>query len=317
MRTVLVTGVGAIIGYGIIKSLRSSRFSVRIIGMDIYPDAIGSKWCDEFVQALPANHPDYLSFLRSLITTYNVDLVIPGIEQDIDRIAMEIDQLQVTNFAINNLELINVSRDKWLMNNKLLELGYSVIPTAINGEFLDLSRKLGVPMLLKPRISYASKGICRIDNDADFQYWKLKSGSNFMVQQIVGNDDEEYTVGAFGLGDGTTSGKIAFQRKLSGEGSTAKAKVVQLPELDKMVDRLIYSFKPIGPTNFQFRRHNNQFLLLEINPRISSSTSLRTAFGYNEAEMCMEYYVNGVKPGNREILRGSAIRYIEDAVTLE
>ena len=39
---VLVTGVGAIIGYGIIKSLRQSDYSVYIVGMDIYDDKFRS-----------------------------------------------------------------------------------------------------------------------------------------------------------------------------------------------------------------------------------------------------------------------------------
>lgn len=48
MDTILVTGVGAIIGYGIIRSLHVSQYPVKIVGMDIYSDAIGQKWCDVF-----------------------------------------------------------------------------------------------------------------------------------------------------------------------------------------------------------------------------------------------------------------------------
>ena len=44
----LVTGIGTIIGYGIIDSLRKSKYDVNIVGMDINPDAVGKNWCDEF-----------------------------------------------------------------------------------------------------------------------------------------------------------------------------------------------------------------------------------------------------------------------------
>lgn len=40
---ILVTGIGAIIGYGIIKSLRNSKYDCNIIGIDIFNDAIGQK----------------------------------------------------------------------------------------------------------------------------------------------------------------------------------------------------------------------------------------------------------------------------------
>ncbi|MNP55379.1 carbamoyl phosphate synthase-like protein [compost metagenome] len=75
---------------------------------------------------------------------------------------------------------------------------------------------------------------------------------------------------------------------------------------------MIRIFKPEGPTNFQFRYEAGHYYLLEINPRISSSTSLRTAFGFNESEMCIEYYLQGKEPSFATIKKGSSVRYIED-----
>jgi len=70
----------------------------------------------------------------------------------------------------------------------------------------------------------------------------------------------------------------------------------------------------MGPTNFQFRRHQGSYLLLEINPRVSSSTSLRAAFGVNDAAMCVEYFLEGRTPSPRPMESGFAVRYIEDVV---
>ncbi len=316
MYKILVTGVGAIIGYGIIRSLRASQYPVKIIGMDIYEDAVGQNWCDAFEKSVPTVDPKYMDFLRSIILKHSIDLVIPGIEQDITRLARDSSWLNDLNVRVvlNNPELILTAEDKWLTHLKLIESGFSTIKTYSEGSYPDLLKILGTPMLLKPRKSYASKGIYKIDDEEDFLYWKKKLGNNFMVQEIVGDNESEYTVGVFGFGDGTGSNKIIFQRKLSVEGATAKAKVVAISELEFFVDQLVALFKPVGPTNFQFRYHDSKFLLLEINPRISSSTSIRTAFGYNEAEMCIEYYIEGEKPRKREIIGGTAIRFIEDLV---
>ena len=76
----------------------------------------------------------------------------------------------------------------------------------------------------------------------------------------------------------------------------------------------MHLLKPEGPVNFQFRFENGEYYLLEINPRISSSTSIRTAFGYNEAEMCMEWYLEHNAPANRNIKQGMALRYIDEWV---
>jgi carbamoyl-phosphate synthase large subunit len=319
MHTILVTGVGAIIGYGIIRSLRASRFPVRIVGMDIYPDAVGQRWCDVFEQAVRADQPGYGEHVAGLIRRHSVDLVIPGIEQDVHRLAVDrlLPPLAETNarFALNNPELIRIAADKWLTHLELVEAGFPVIGTCVDGNFQDLVKRFGCPLLMKPRRSYASKGIQRLTTEADFLYWKEKLGEEFMVQEIVGDLQSEYTVGAFGLGDGTLTQQIVFQRVLSSDGSTAKAGVRCIPELETRVEQLAKRFRPDGPTNFQFRFHRGEYLLLEINPRISSSTSLRTAFAFNEAEMCVEYYLEGVTPPTRTLRAGSAARFIEDWVT--
>jgi carbamoyl-phosphate synthase large subunit len=319
MYTILVTGVGAIIGYGIIRSLRASRFPVRIVGMDIYPDAVGQRWCDIFEQAVRADHVGYPEHVAKLIRRHSVDLVIPGIEQDMHRLADEhlLAPLAQTNsrYVLNYPELIRIAADKWLTHLELVKAGFPVIGTCIDGDFADLVHRFGNPLLMKPRRSYASKGIQKLTTEADFRYWKEKLGNEFMVQEIVGDIQSEFTVGAFGLGDGSLVQQIIFQRVLSSDGSTAKAVVRRIPELEARVEDLARRFQPEGPTNFQFRLHHGEYLLLEINPRISSSTSLRTAFGYNEAEMCVEYYLAGKIPAKRTLRSGSAARFIEDWVT--
>ena len=245
-----------------------------------------------------------------------MDLVIPGIEQDVNRLAVDhawppLAGLKV-RYALNNPDLIRIATDKWLTHLELVKAGFPTIGTCIDGDFQELAARLGDRLLMKPRCSYASKGIHEITSERDYRYWKDKLGDAFMVQEIVGDRDLEYTVGAFGLGDGTLAQQIAFRRVLSSDGSTAKATVRQISGLEKRVLELAKLFRPEGPTNFQFRFHRGEYLLLEINPRMSSSTSLRTAFGFNESEMCIEYYLEGRIPDTRTVRNGSAARFIED-----
>ena len=81
--TVLVTAVGAVIGYGVVRCLRQSGHDVRIIGTDIYPDAVGQRWCDHFGQAVPAKDPGFIDYLLEMIARFEVQLVIPGTEYEI------------------------------------------------------------------------------------------------------------------------------------------------------------------------------------------------------------------------------------------
>lgn len=315
---ILVTGVGAIIGYGVIKCLKRSKYhdNIQIIGIDIYGDAVGRNWCDHFQQGILAMDDAFPEFLKKIIKRYNIDLVIPGIEQDIECITNHFYTFSNldTVFVLNKPELIRLCNDKWETFLLFREQQVNMIRTHIDGDFNKLKDELGLPFLLKPRRSYASKGIQEIDSATDYYYWKDKLGNNFMVQQIVGTDESEYTIGAFGLGDGTHSDIIVLKRKLAVDGSTAKAVVVHKPELEDYVENLCRIIKPIGPTNYQIRYHEGSYLLLEINPRISASTSIREAFGYNEAEMCIDYFLESKIPQKRKMRSGSAVRYIEDFI---
>ncbi|RGY94787.1 hypothetical protein [Clostridium sp. AM58-1XD] len=88
---VLVTGVGAIIGYGIVNSLHRSSYkmNVNIIGIDIYSDAYGRYLCDKFIQAIPAVSERYPEFIKNVILENEVDLVMFGTEQEIHRLISE------------------------------------------------------------------------------------------------------------------------------------------------------------------------------------------------------------------------------------
>ena len=317
MTTVLVTGVGAIIGYGILRSFRTLEENIRLIGTDIYQNAVGQKWTDHFVVAPLTSSENYLSWLENVIVENNVDLVIPCIEQDVKFYSANREFFRglKVSVALNDENLIDLSDDKWLMNEEIIKVNKAyAIPSSLDTNFDRLSNLYGLPFLLKPRKGYASKGIERVHNVDEFSKFVDKIGTDLMVQEIVGCDDKEYTVAVFGDGLGNISASITFRRELANDGSTAKAWVQQHNSLDAAVSLLCAHFKPIGPTNLQFRRTADAWKLLEINPRVSSTTSIRTSFGYNEARMCLSYYLEGKKITQPDISLGFAARYIEDCI---
>ncbi len=317
--TVLVTGIGAIIGYGIIKSLRACKEDIYIIGMDIYNDAVGQAWCDEFIQAMPANQDHYIEWLQNLIVHRNIDLVFLGIEPELYRIHdAKISPEFSKKIVLNSQKTIEYSRNKWTTIQMLKENGIRFIPSEQEGDFNSLQKSLGEKFLLKPVSGAASKGIVVIEDQYDLEYWKKKTSSDYLFQKIIGNDEQEFTVGAFGLGNGELMAtQIILQRKLSREGSTVKAKHIQHPDIEAYVQEIAKIIQPIGPTNFQIRIHEGECYLLEINPRISSSTSIRAAFGYNEARMCLDYYLEHKVPLDPILTFGHACRYIDEVIFYE
>ena len=320
MRTVLVTGVGAIIGYGVLKSLRSAAPSIRLIGIDIYADAVGQEWADVFEVAPYTSDERYREWLKEIIEREAVDLVIPCIEQDLhyysDHRAM-FKELDVS-VMLNSAYLIDLTKDKWLFHEEMKKIGSKArIDSYLSGDFSTLAERLGLPFMLKPRKGYASKGLVVVRSEKEFAANQSLLGDVLIAQPLVGDDEHEFTVAVFGDGEGGVSATISLQRRLAIDGSTAKASVASDSSLDLVVSELCQHFKPIGPTNLQFREVEVGWKLLEINPRISSSTSLRTAFGYNESKMCLDYFLDGKKVNQPSIRKGSASRYIADRVVYD
>lgn len=317
--TVAVTAVGAIIGQGIVSSLRRSERPLYIIGIDRNADGIGRYFCDRFV-AKPTydeESAEYLEFWQQLATEEEIDLILPGLESDVVFFNKNRSMFNTTKtkVALNDPQLIELAEDKWDMGSALLAHNLHAIPSTLETGFDACIEALGsLPMILKPRRGNGSRGITVIRDKMDFDYAVHKCADDFMLQKYIGNDEQEYTVGMFGFGDGTGLPPITFRRKLSLAGNTQYAEVVELDWISHAVAAISAIFKPLGPTNFQFRAVGEIPYLLEINPRFSSSTSLRAAFGYNESVMALDFYVTNIRPPIPHVLKGRGWRYSEDLV---
>ncbi|MBC2836291.1 ATP-grasp domain-containing protein [Paragemmobacter straminiformis] len=318
MKTVLVTGTGAIIGYGVLRALRDVP-NVRRIAADIFDHAVGKHFADDFVQAPLTSDPSYRAWLLDTVEQHNVDLIIPCIEQDVAWFAEAAlsGPLPSVRVCLNDPLAIRLCADKATFDTFLSDIASPLrIPTLHDGSFADLVARLGLPFLLKPRRGYASKGIVKISSEVDFHRQQSRLGSDVIAQRIVGNDDEEFTVSAFCI-KGNVSASIALRRRLAADGSTARASRVSAEPFTRAISDLAAKLNLNGPSNFQFRIANGQLFLLEINPRISSATSIRHAFGYNEAAMAVDYFLHGKSIDQPTLRSGSAIRYIEDVITYD
>lgn len=315
---VVVTGVGAIIGQGIVNSLKACKYNLSIIGIDRNPETIGAYFCDKYIPKPECDEEsaEYLAFWKNLIVDENIDIILPGLELDVDYFddyRYEFSRLCVV--ALNSSDLISLSRDKWALHLDMQKKNFHVIPSLLSESWSECRDFFdGKPFLIKPKTGNGSRGIQTIIDRRDFEYWLEKSECEVFNQKIIGTNDEEYTVGAFGLGKGKIIQPIIFRRLLSPLGYTQFAEVVDNQNVRDFTYELCEEYLPVGPTNFQFRVHNDKPYLLEINPRLSSSNSLRTKFGFNESAMALKYYFLQKELNHPKLSKGKGWRYSEDYV---
>jgi len=317
MTTVLVSGASGIVGYGILRSLRMCAQPVRLIGASIYDDSVAPAFCDVFELAPRTDAANYVEWLTGVITRHGIDLIVPGIEIDlykwIDHVP-EITRAGATPL-LNNLALIRLCQDKWHFYMDLRQAGLpNAIESSLDTDFDALVVGFGLPFLLKPRRGFASKGIVRVHDRETFEAHSAGIGPLLMAQPLIGSDDAEFTAAAFGDGRGSFSAVMTLKRRLSRDGFTDRAEVVSSDEFVGAISALCQRFAPEGPTNFQFRRSPDGVKLLEINPRISSSTAIRAAFGYNESAMALAYFLERRLPAQPAIRPGRAVRFTDEYI---
>lgn len=309
---VYVSGASGIVGYGIIRSLRLANSNYMILGSSNKSMSATNAFADESYLAPMTGTPEYLDWLEDFLTQQKPTIAIPGIEADnlLWNEARDVFARTGTKLLMNDEQLIRLASDKWVFYNCLLEIGEAtVIESVLADDFETVRSLLGLPFIVKPRRGYGARGFRVIHERADFgQAYQ----PGLIAQPLVGNDSYEFTVSAFGDGRGGIAHLFAMKRSLDVAGFTSIAEITEPSIFSDPIRRLSAHFRPFGPTNFQFRVDQERLFLLEINPRISSSTSIRSRFGYNEAAMAVDYLLTGEVMRPHPATRGVAIRYTED-----
>jgi carbamoyl-phosphate synthase large subunit len=316
---VLVTGVGGVIGYGIIQAIKMAGLPVEVIGADADKDAVGFCFADKRVVIPRAKEPGYTQFLLAYIEQQGVTLVIPGIDQDLHRMVADRHVFQGNNFItiLPDQRVYDITADKWNTYLLLKSHGIPVIPTHRfeEDEELILSH-LKFPIIAKPRLSSAGKGLVEIENLQDFRYYQKKYGSSaYLVQEKIGHDNLEFTCGSYQTQDHRLLGPVILKRKL-GYGSTIKGESVSCSEVAERANQVLALLGGgAGPYCTQIRLSDSCPLVLEINARCSSSTSIKALMGFNEPAFIIREFIFGEQLEYPHlILNKTVCRYLVDQI---
>jgi carbamoyl-phosphate synthase large subunit len=316
---VIVTGVGALIGQGVAQGLKEGG-RAWVLGIDRRESLYAEALCDQIVLKPDCDEDDprYLAFWVDLIKAHKIGLIIPGISIDVAFLAKNRAALETVGakIVLNESRLVKLTEDKLKFADDFAGLGLATIPTVTGGaNWEDACGALGQPpFIFKPAIGEGSVGIHLLTDQMDFDYWTKRNENAYLIQKVIGTNEAEFTVGIFGLGAGKYIGPLIFKRKLTRAGNTGEAEAVEQPEISRVTKLIAEHYEPIGPTNLQFRMEGGRAYLLEINARFSSSASLRRLFGFDEANMCLDFFLEGKTPAEPILRRGYAQRHSADMV---
>jgi len=172
--TVLMTGAGAPGASGIVRSLRAGGdHDVRIVGVDMDPDAYGFALVDANY-TVPAGTADgYLARIRELVDAEAVDVVLPLTTAELQPLADGRESIDATVMISPN-EALQLANDKGALYATLAEQGFACAPrfrvVDDEADFREAVAALGypeTPVCFKRPVASGMRGFRVLDEGED------------------------------------------------------------------------------------------------------------------------------------------------------
>lgn len=312
---VLVTGAGALLGQGIIKSLRASSLGPRVVAVDPSPLAAGLYWADAAYLVPLADDPHFLGRFREVLAAERPDAVLVGTDVELAVLAAHRGALErefQTQILVSDPGVIATADDKWLTYQFLKRHRFDCPQSCLAGDEERLIDAVGFPLVVKPRVGARSVGV-RVVYDRAGLSQALAVQPGAIVQECVGSSETEYTAGALHFAEGG-SASIVMRRHLR-DGNTYRAFVNDHAGLRALVCTWAERLGPHGPVNFQFRLDgDDRAKVFEINARFSGTTPLRARAGFNEVDMALRYLLRGEPIAQPRIKPMVVLRHWDETV---
>lgn len=291
---VLVTGAGALLGQGIIRSLIDSSLETTIVAVDPSPLAVGLYWTTHRHLVPLASDPSYPERFESVLQLEQPDAVLIGTDVELPVFAEHRSDWETrysTHIVVSDPAAVRIADDKYLTAAFLRQHGFAAPESCLKGSENELAQRVGFPLVVKPRTGARSVGVTVCHDDAQLER-AVTGREDVVIQECVGTEHDEYTAGTL-VFDGRCQASIVMRRELR-DGNTYRAFVEPFDDLDGQVREIAEAFGAYGPANFQFRLdQQRRATVFEINARFSGTTPFRKHAGMNEVEMVLRHLLHG------------------------
>lgn len=318
MVNILVLGISGNVSQGILKALRLSQMSCKIIGACVKLHTAGDLWCDEVYQSPYAKDESFIPWLVNICNKEKIDIVLTGVEENLLAMAGNIEFLHNSCnsiFIVSDYEKLKIGQDKLLTCKWLEDNGFRC-PDYVRSEdceqVKDLVKMYGFPLILKPRHGKGSVGLRLVNNMKDLE--ECGRSEDCIVQTYIGDKNSEYTVGCYYDKKGVSRKPIIMHRWLT-NGATWRAEIENNLKIQTTCIDICQKFAPMGPMNVQLRLDfNGEPVPFELNVRFSGTTPMRANFGFCDVEAVIREYILSESIDHCFSLReGEVLRYVNEA----
>jgi carbamoyl-phosphate synthase large subunit len=313
----LVTAAGSPLGQSVTKALQLSPLTPDVCISDNSTSAAGFhlfSLLKHFVTPSVADSA-YDEFITSLLVSEKIDIVFPllGVEfRYFQKNASKFEGLGI-EIVIPRTQQAQDAESKFRSIEILKNAGIEHPQTFLVrnpddvADFFATVTTLGV---LKPVFGASSNEIHFIESPKEaLAITQLRPSGYFVLQEFM--PGPEFTVGVYRAINSNSAYALVLERDLK-FGLSYSGKVILNQKIEQYALEVVSALGLYDSNNVQLKLVDNRPVLFEINPRLSSTTSVRAHFGFNEPDMILRDRVLKVKVSPPAIISGNFSRYWEE-----
>ncbi|PPR11149.1 MAG: hypothetical protein CFH41_01250 [Alphaproteobacteria bacterium MarineAlpha11_Bin1] len=233
-----------------------------------------------------ANAPGYSEALGVLCCEHKIDLLIPGVDEELPHMPAVADAAPETDILVPENTFVAQSMDKLESAHALQRLGVAAPITATMAEVEDFT----FPCFAKPRQGRGSRGVRVLENREEAEAYRVLSGfpaRDILLQELL--QGQEFTVMMAADRTGNLHAIVPVEVDIK-RGITIRARVVMNKDVLAGCRAIHDVLKPSGCYNIQLMLMDGRRAMpFEINPRVSTTFCLGIAAGIDPVNI---YYLS-------------------------
>ncbi len=310
---ILITAIGSMSAKMVTASLQAVE-GLNLFACDIHKREylpLAEKF-NGFYQIAPASEASMIDEILEICSKNNIHIIFPLTDPEVDRFAeaRELFDNKNIKIATPSPETVKMCRNKWGFYTILKDVSeVQLIPTYLKK---DLSgRDITFPIIAKPATGRSSQGLFKIHNQKmlkcfldfeDYVFQEFIEGSIITVDIVRDKKGNIFSLA-----------RKELIRSANGAGLTVE--VIPNDEyLQHAIMRICSALKIVGCINMEFIKKENNYFLMDINPRFSAGIAFSKLAGYDFAKQCLKIFTNREisVPPPQTIKYGVFAKYFEE-----
>lgn len=324
--SLLLLSGGSLVGQNIVQAIGQRRHGLKLVATNSVSDDPSLVDFDEIVLTVPTrSHPEeFAKAIEAIIDRKKPALAIPCRDDDVLALARLAERRPdlAPHLLCGPVALAERTLDKWMSWEFARANDLPFVPTIVPTDTATVAgfvRDWGLPLLIKPRLGYASRGVRIVWRREQLD--AVVGDTTLLVQRYLGSRNalENHLSDVQKLGAplfcSLEETKHSVQVIIGPDGSPAglfttchrmKQGISQTIDRDNSADSLVVGEQCAtafaaagwrGPLNIQCQRaEDGKLYIYEFNGRFTGATAARTLLGYDEVAQVLSLFAGRILP---------------------